>query len=106
MFEQSFLRRTGQMWKFICGICVFVAGGVLILYSAIVPTVADTSFALTLCGGFLLWAVGASFVCLSVRCPRCASRVVIASLGRTSVFNAGGAVLAMLHCPNCGYPVD
>ena len=65
MFEQSFLTRTGQMWKLLCGIFVFVTGGLLILYSAIVPTVADTFFALTLCSGFLLWAVGALFVCLS-----------------------------------------
>ena len=94
------------MWKLVCGIFVFVTGGLLILYSAIVPAGADNFFALTLCSGFLLWVLGALFVCLSVRCPRCAARVVIASLRRSNAFNAGGAVLAMLHCPKCGFPVD
>jgi hypothetical protein len=105
MFDQSLIKRSGQMWKLALGGSLLAAGAGLVLLSAAgVQSSNDSRFVLTLFSGFALFFLSSVVLVLFVRCPRCHAKLAWRAVAEGSALNVAGRLLTMVRCPRCAYP--
>lgn len=102
MYEQSYIKRAGQLWKFYLGTAGMLAGGILIWFGqSRIASAADTAVPTILAGT----AVGlASMVwnAVAVRCPKCGTPLLWRALSGQSFANWLTWLLHLDKCPSCG----
>lgn len=105
MFDQSLLKRSGQLWKLVLGGSSIGVGALLVLLCVSGFQSADYTRGLaTLFSGFALFFASFAAVIFFVRCPRCHVKLVWRAIAEGNALNVAGSLLTMVRCPRCSYP--
>jgi hypothetical protein len=102
VYEQSYIKRAGQLWKLYVGMAGVLFGGILIWFgrsrieaapdTAIPIIVAGTAVGLT----SMVWSA------IAVRCPKCGTRLLWRAVSEESSANWLTWLLHLDACPSCG----
>src|SRR6266496_1656677 len=84
MFERSYLKATGQLWKFYLFLAAPILGVVLIISSLEIMPKQENLALVLLLSGILFGFIGFSWACLTIMCPRCQTRLLWMALKKQS----------------------
>jgi hypothetical protein len=105
MFNQSFLGRTQQVWKYLLGVVGVSLGfaGMLLSASGRTWEPSEWQFFALLFGSFALFGAAFLWLSLSIRCPNCRARLFWLALSRAPAHSWARSLWGMASCPVCGY---
>ena len=103
MFDGSFVKRTGQLWKLVAGVTGVIAAGAAILIVVVGSgDLADAPLLWTTGFGLALGVASLAWLALAMRCPRCGCQLGWTAMKTGSGANVMGRLLTMSACPSCG----
>jgi DNA-directed RNA polymerase subunit RPC12/RpoP len=103
--RDAFLRTTGQLWK-------LVVAGVVLPWPAVAlgfwalrrirpnQPLSEVGFAV---GAEVILAASIALLVISVKCPRCDTRLLVRAFRDPAGLAAITALLGVRTCPNCGH---
>jgi hypothetical protein len=103
MFENSFLKSAGQLWKVWLSIAlaVFASVCVLVVVKGYVGDDPGRSM-LVVVTARLLAVSGFIWACISVRCPACKARLLWMAVSKQSHKTWLISLITQSECPSCG----
>src|SRR5438128_11906919 len=101
MFEQSYLRATGQLWKVGLFMLAPICGLLLIAVSLVMITQRTQLAVFCLLAGIALAMAGLVWGCLAIRCPRCQTHLLWKALNGQAHENWLLWLLSFSACPYC-----
>ena len=102
MFEDSVIRKTGQLWKMYLFFWGVVIGGLVMFYGLANLGNAEIGFALSL-SGMGVGIFSFIFGCVSIRCPKCNARWLWQGVSGKSSKEWLHWLLSHSECPKCKY---
>jgi ABC-type cobalamin transport system permease subunit len=101
MFDQSYLRSTGQLWKVGLFMVAPICGVLLICVSLVMFAHRTQLAAFLLLAGISVTLVGLVWGCLAIRCPQCQTRLLWKALQGQAHQNWLTWLLSFSVCPYC-----
>jgi hypothetical protein len=106
MFDESFLKRTGQLWKLYLFMVLLGVGFAAVLFALTNRSGKSPEFlVINMLAGCGLCIATTVWVCLSVTCPGCKVRLVWLYMTKKSAANWFAALVYLTQCPACGHAV-
>jgi hypothetical protein len=102
MFENSVIRKTGQLWKMYVFFCGAVIGGLIMFYGLANLENNKIGLAFSLAGmgaGIISFVFG----CVSIRCPKCKAPWLWQGVSGKSSKGWLHWLLSRSECPKCKY---
>lgn len=104
MFENSFLKSTGQLWRLYVAFFLVLLGFALILLILTGVTNESAELSMVVVAiGLLLGMGGFMWACISVRCPKCETKLLWTVLTEKAVQNWLVFLIGLRKCPVCGH---
>ena len=102
MFDNSIVKKTGQMWKLKLAFLLLLIGGASLFYGLrIMTTKPDALVASLIFGGIVVGIASLIFGCLSVRCPNCKAPWLWQGISGQSSGNWLIWLMSRAECPKC-----
>jgi hypothetical protein len=98
----NFLYKTGQLTKLIGGFAV-AALALFVEHRVQQLDVSSEVFMWGIFLGLFVTFAAFAFVCLTVRCPKCRSRLVWRAVRTQPFYNWGSELFTCTVCPVCGF---
>ena len=101
MYDQSYLKKSGQIWKFYLAAVVTLVGGALIwIGQSRLDAAGDSALVLMLVGAGM-GVVGMVWSAVAVKCPKCGTRLLWRAVSEQSSGNWLTWLLHLDRCPSC-----
>ena len=99
--DESWLKRTNQLWKFWIFASLMLISASLILLEVTVKTNHDVHKAIMILG-----VIGFSIPFLFIKCPGCRKAPIYKIMRQTSINTLTQTILTFRSCPYCGHDGD
>jgi hypothetical protein len=101
VYDRSYLKKAGQLWKCYLGTAVVLLGAALIwIGTSRMDAPAATGIDIML-AGIVVGLAGMVWSALAVRCPKCGTRLVWRAVSEQSTANWLMWLLHLDSCPSC-----
>ena len=103
MFDKSYVKKAGQMWKLGVGFIVLLISSLLFLVGLNLATKGySDSFVIIALSGSVLGLSSFAWMVLSVKCPKCNAKLLWMQVANQSIDNKGSWLFSLEKCPVCG----
>lgn len=101
MFENSAVKKTGQLWKWTVSSALVILGAFAMFAGIVMPADdARTTFVLVI-AGLMVAVIGLVLALATIRCPRCRTPWVWWAMKSQSAGTWLVWLMSRTHCPRC-----
>lgn len=102
MFERSYLRKAGQLWKFYLGMTAVAVGGILIWAGRSQLEAFGERAGDVMLAGTALGVAGMVWSGVAIKCPKCGARLFWHAMSKQSPGSWLTWLFELEACPSCG----